>query len=112
MKRVLIDYKKLNHDVAARLIDSYPYGYGDDDIITLKKPNGEIVEAVEVRTEDTIYLVKISKSLSHFISNFEETIEKELDKKVEPEAAFPIEGETSPNPENESEGESENESLF
>ncbi|MEP4946099.1 MAG: hypothetical protein ABJU26_01050, partial [Flavobacteriaceae bacterium] len=76
MKRVLIDYKKLDHKAAAILIDSYPYGYGDEDIISLKKPNGEIIEAVEVKTENAIYLVKISKSLSNFISNFEENIEK------------------------------------
>lgn len=80
MKRILIDYKKLNHKVAAILIDTYPDGYGDDDIITIKKPNGEVIKAVEVKTADTVYLVKISKSLSSFISNFEETIEKELDK--------------------------------
>ena len=78
MKRVLIDYKKLPHDVAALLIELYPHGYGDEDLIVLKKPNGEIIEAVEVKTADTIYLVKISKSLANFISNFEETIEREL----------------------------------
>ncbi len=82
MKRILIDYKKLDHKVTATLIDSYPDGYGDDDVITIKKPNGEVIEAVEVKTTDTIYLVKISKSLSNFISNFEETIEKELDKEL------------------------------
>ncbi len=87
MKRILIDYKKLDHSVAAVLIDSYPYGYGDDDIITLKKPNGEIIEAVEVKTEDTIYLVKISKSLSNFIANFEEAMERELDKNLVKETA-------------------------
>ncbi|WP_246865753.1 hypothetical protein [Croceivirga thetidis] len=78
MKRVIIDYKKLDNQIAALLIDSYPHGYGDDDIIILKKPNGEIIEAVELRTTETIYLVKISKSLSSFIANFEETIEKEM----------------------------------
>ncbi|WP_108246103.1 hypothetical protein [Muricauda brasiliensis] len=82
MKRILIDYKKLSHDVAAKLIDSYPDGYGDNDIITIKKPNGEVIDAVEVQTEDTLYLVKISKSLSNFIASFEETIEKELDKEL------------------------------
>ena len=46
MKRILIDYKKLDHHVAGTLIDSYPDGYGDDDIITIKKPNGEVIEAV------------------------------------------------------------------
>lgn len=79
MRRIIVDYKKLDHKTAALLIDLYPHGYGDEDIIVLKKPDGELIEAVEVRTEDTIYLVKISKSLANFISNFEETIEKELD---------------------------------
>ncbi|WP_127136618.1 hypothetical protein [Flagellimonas oceanensis] len=82
MKRILIDYKKVDHKVAAKLIDSYPDGYGDDDILTIKKPSGEVIEAVEVKTTDTIYMVKISKSLSNFIANFEETIEKELDKEL------------------------------
>ena len=78
MNHILIDYRKLPHDVASLLIELYPHGYGDEDLIVLKKPNGEIIEAVEVKTNDTIYLVKISKSLANFISNFEETIEKEL----------------------------------
>lgn len=82
MKRILIDYKKLDHEVAAKLIDSYPDGYGDDDMITIKKPSGEVIQAVEVKTADTIYMVKISKSLSNFIANFEETIDKELDKEL------------------------------
>ena len=81
MKRVLVDYKKLDRDLAAMLIEAYPNGYGDDDIIAFTNTKGEIVQAVELRTEDAFYLVKISKSLSHFISNFEDAMEKELDVK-------------------------------
>lgn len=91
MRRVLIDYKKLDRDVAALLIDLYPHGYGDEDIIVLKKPNGDIIEAVEVRTADTLFLVKISKSLSSFIANFDESIEKELEQTPQTEAADPAE---------------------
>lgn len=112
MKRILIDYKKLDHKVAAVLIDSYPYGYGDDDIITLKKPNGEIIEAVEVKTDDAVYLVKISKSLSKFISNFEENIEKELDKNINAEAVLDSEENEFTNPELESDTDSETDSLY
>ena len=79
MRRVIVDYKRLDREIATLLIDLYPHGYGDDDIIVLKKPNGDLIEAVEVRTEDTIYLVKISKSLANFISNFEENMGKSLE---------------------------------
>ena len=81
MTRRLIDYKKLDHHLASLLIEKYPYGYGDEDIIVFKNASGEYVEAVELRTEDTLYLVKISKSLSNFIANFEDTIERELGSK-------------------------------
>ncbi|MBQ4915204.1 hypothetical protein J8L85_12190 [Maribacter sp. MMG018] len=81
MTRRLIDYKKLDHKLASLLIENYPHGYGDEDVITFRDINGNIVEAVELRTEDTLYLVKISKSLSSFIANFEENIEKELESK-------------------------------
>lgn len=84
MLRKLVDYKKLDHELAALLIESYPDGYGDDDIIIFKNAHGEIVEAVEIATEDTLYLVKISKSLANFISNFEDNIEKELESKAGP----------------------------
>lgn len=81
MKRILVDYKKLDRDLVATLIETYPNGYGDEDIIAFSNGKGEIIQAVELRTEDAFYLVKISKSLSHFISNFEEVIDKELDAK-------------------------------
>ena len=84
MLRKLIDYKKLDHALAALLIETYPDGYGDDDIIIFKNAQGETIEAVELRTADTQYLVKISKSLANFISNFDDTIEKELESKSEP----------------------------
>ena len=103
MKRILIDYKKLDHKAASILIDSYPDGYGDDDILTIRKPNGEIIEAVEVRTEDTIYLVKISKSLSNFIANFDEAIEKELSKELVSEEVSEYDDESFRNSDFESE---------
>ncbi|WP_036154181.1 hypothetical protein [Maribacter forsetii] len=82
MTRRLIDYRKLDHQLAALLIETYPHGYGDEDIISFKNIKGDYVEAVELKTTDTLYLVKISKSLSNFIANFEENIEKELESKT------------------------------
>ncbi|MGB7393892.1 MAG: hypothetical protein WA913_05830 [Pricia sp.] len=79
MLRKIVDYKKLDHDLAALLIETYPDGYGDDDIIVFKNLQGEMVEAVELQTADTKYLVKISKSLADFISSFEDIIESQLE---------------------------------
>jgi hypothetical protein len=86
MTRRLIDYKKLDHTLANLLMENYPYGYGDEDIIVFKNQHGEYVEAVELKTEDTLYLIKISKSLSNFIANFEDNIKKELEQDEPDEA--------------------------
>jgi hypothetical protein len=83
MLRKIVDYKKLDHELAALLIETYPDGYGDDDIIVFKNLQCETVEAVELKTEDTLYLIKISKSLAEFISNFDDSIEKELEARPE-----------------------------
>ena len=85
MKRVIVDYKKLNSDLLQLLVDKFPYGYDDTDIVTFRNPNYELIEAVEVRTEDTIYLVKISKHLADSMEKFdvnndEEVVETEAEK--------------------------------
>jgi len=63
MQRAIIDYKKLTPEIVLLLNEKFPDGYGDSDIITFKNLNGETIDAVEVSTDDTIYLVKIGKHL-------------------------------------------------
>ncbi|PCE63971.1 hypothetical protein [Sediminicola luteus] len=87
MKRKLVDYKKLDHQIANLLLENYPHGYGDSDIISFKNASGEIIEAVEVRTNDTIYMVKISQSLTYFIDNFDATVANELNKEAKAKTA-------------------------
>lgn len=72
MRRVIVDYKKLTPEIVSLLVEKYPDGYDDDHIITFKNANNETIEAVEVRTEDTIYLVKVSSSLETTMANFDE----------------------------------------
>ncbi|MCX2680804.1 hypothetical protein OOZ15_12695 [Galbibacter sp. EGI 63066] len=72
MKRVIVDYKKLTNDILSMLVERYPDGYDDDDIIKFKNANNETVEAVEVRTEDTVYLVKVSTRLANTMEKFDD----------------------------------------
>ena len=79
MRRIIVDYKKLTEEILNLLIEKYPDGYNDSDIITFKNASGEIVEAVEVRTEDTIYLVKVSVKLEQRMESFVDEDEDEDD---------------------------------
>ncbi len=79
MKRVIVDYAKLTNEILALLVDRFPDGYDDSDIIRFKNQKNETIEAVEVRTEDTIYLVKVSTKLADRIENFDEEEEDYAD---------------------------------
>ena len=72
LKRVIVDFKKLTPEILALLVEKYPDGYDDDNIITFRNANNEIVEAVEVTTDDTKYLVKVSTKLQVTMENYDE----------------------------------------
>lgn len=80
MKRIIVDYAKLTDEILSLLVEKFPEGYEDSDVIRFRNAQNELIEAVEVRTEDTIYLVKVSKKLATRIENFEEDdLMEELD---------------------------------
>ena len=72
MKRVIVDYAKLTNEILTLLVEKFPDGYDDSDVIRFKNAKNETVGAVEVRTEDTIYLVKVSTKLADRIENYDE----------------------------------------
>ena len=69
MKRIIIDYKKLTPEILNLLVEKFPDGYGDNDIITFDNHKNETINAVEVTTEDIIYLVKVESKLHYSIMN-------------------------------------------
>jgi len=79
MKRVIVDYAKLTHEILNLLVERFPDGYDDSNIIRFRNARNELIEAVEVRTEDTIYLVKVSTKLADRIENYDEDDEIEIE---------------------------------
>ena len=79
MKRVIVDYIKIPEEILQKLVEKYPLGYKNRDIITFTNAKGERVEAVELKTEDTIYLVKVSQKLVDKMDDYEEDEEEEDD---------------------------------
>ena len=72
MIRKIVDYQKLNEEILNLLVEKFPDGYADKDIIAFRNAQYEYIEAVEVRTEDTVYLVKIGKRLVQAMEEHEE----------------------------------------
>jgi hypothetical protein len=72
LKRVIVDFKKLTPEILGLLVEKYPFGYDEEHIVRFKNAKGETVEAVEVISGDTKYLVKVSVKLAHSMENFDE----------------------------------------
>lgn len=82
MRRVIVDYAKLTHEILNLLVDKFPDGYDDSNIVRFRNAQNELIEAVEVRTEDTVFLVKISTNLADRIENYDE--DDEIAAEIEP----------------------------
>jgi hypothetical protein len=93
MKRVIVDYAKLTNEILNLLVEKFPDGYDDSDIIRFRNAKNELIEAVEVRTEDTIYLVKVSTKLADRIENYDE--DDDIDAVVEPISGLELDDDDS-----------------
>lgn len=88
LKRVIVDYAKLTDAILNMLVEKYPTGYDPKDIVTFRNAQNEIVECVEVRTEDTVYLVKVSKRLVAAMEDFDDDMYDDDDSTDDDEASM------------------------
>jgi DNA-directed RNA polymerase subunit delta len=70
MKRVIKDFKSISSDVMALINDQYPHGYEDNELVTFVNAKGEFVKALEVRTDEVVYLIKLDRKLDEHINDY------------------------------------------
>jgi hypothetical protein len=63
LKRIIKDYKTLGQEHIDLINEHYPNGFENDNLISFVTPKGQFIKALEIRTEDTIYLFKIDKNM-------------------------------------------------
>ena len=71
-KRIIVDFKKLTPEILALVVDKYPEGYDDADVIKFRNAKNELIEAVEINTEEVKYLVKIGARLEKVMEDYDE----------------------------------------
>jgi hypothetical protein len=63
MKRIIKEYKTISPEHEELIAKHYPNGFENDHLVSFTTPKGEFIKALEIRTEDTIYLFKIDKNM-------------------------------------------------
>lgn len=79
MKRIIINFEKLTPEILALVVEKYPEGYGKGDVMKFKNAAGETIEALEIKTEDTLYLVKVSRKLEAVMEDYDEDDYEDFD---------------------------------
>jgi hypothetical protein len=79
MKRVIKDFKTITPEVMALINDQYPYGYEDTQLVTFVNAKGEFVKALEVRTDEIVYLIKLDRKLDEHINDYMEDSDSDSD---------------------------------
>lgn len=98
MKRIIVGFDKLTPEILNLFVERYPDGYGDNDIIEFKNSTGETIQAVELKSTDTVYLIRIGKKMNQIIREFEDeqselnegSVFIEEDKEIDPNHDFDI----------------------
>jgi hypothetical protein len=75
-KRAIVSYDKLTAEQRKELTKSFPEGYGSF-ITQIKTPAGESLEALIWETEEIIYLVKITKTMTQALDD-EDDLEDDI----------------------------------
>jgi DNA-directed RNA polymerase subunit delta len=70
VKRVIKDYKGITPAQLELIAQEYPEGFGLDDLITFKKPDGDTFKGLEIKTDDTLYLFKIDTRMLEMIDDY------------------------------------------
>lgn len=79
MKRIIIDHSKVTDEILNIIMEDYPDGYTDRDVLKFKNHKGELIEALEIKLGEDIYLVKVGTKLDKAIDNFVEENEDDSD---------------------------------
>ncbi|MGC6525049.1 MAG: hypothetical protein ACON30_02080 [Flavobacteriaceae bacterium] len=98
MKRIIVGFEKLTPNILNLFVEKFPDGYGDNDIIEFKNGTGETIQAVELKSADTVYLIKIGKKMNQIIQEFEDEQSElnedsefiEDDKNIDPNLDFDL----------------------
>jgi|SRR5690554_2977514 len=70
MKRVIKDFKAITDDVLALINEQYPFGYEESQLVTFVNAKGEFVKALEVKSEEITYLIKLGTKLDDHINEY------------------------------------------
>jgi len=63
MKRVIKNYNTIQAHHIALIEEAYPLGINQEDIISLRMPDGKYLSCLEVKTDEIVYLFRMDDGM-------------------------------------------------
>ena len=79
MKRIITSFEKLDDKQIELFKTQYPDGYSSQDIISFKNLKGIDIKAIQISSNNAIYLVKLNEKLINRVYNDNEDSDVELE---------------------------------
>jgi len=81
MKRIIKDFKSAPPEILSLIGQQYPFGYDETHLVNFMNAKGEYFHALEIKTPDSIYLIKQDRNLDQHLSDFmnSENVEPEVE---------------------------------
>ena len=76
MKRIIKSYNNIEDKHLPLIAAAYPDGFSDDDLQSLSLADGRLMQCLEVRMEDCIYLFRIDRAMLEVL---EENMDDDFD---------------------------------
>jgi len=70
MKRVIKDFKSTPPEILSLISQQYPFGYDETHLVNFMNSKGEYFHALEIKTPDSVYLIKQDRNLDQHVNEF------------------------------------------
>ena len=77
MKRIIKDYKTITQEQLLLINQVYPDGFDEESLSYITNASGESFKVLQIKTDDAIYLFKISKELIARVDDFNDELIEE-----------------------------------
>jgi len=83
MKRVIKDFKSTPPEILSLISQQYPFGYDETHLVNFMNSKGEYFHALEIKTPDSVYLIKQDRNLDQHVNEFLNPDSEDLDDSLE-----------------------------
>ena len=75
MKRIFKDYSNITDKHMLLIRKEFPQGFSDSDLTAIKTSDGDYMDVLEIKANDSLYLFRVNHNLLSMTDDFNENLD-------------------------------------